>query len=86
VVIAWSSADEEGQKAEGKLRVALDAAFESKLAETASISEIAALGVPSLGEFNTVLGQLIGASAKRYLGRAAAFPPAGEIVQRPRIS
>jgi FxsC-like protein len=86
VVIAWSAADEEGQKAEGKLRAALDAAFQSKLAETASISEMAAEGVPSLGEFNMVLGQLIGASAKRYLGRAAAFPPDGEIVQRPRIS
>jgi hypothetical protein len=53
---------------------------------TASISEMAAQGVPSIGEFNTVLGQLIGASAKRYLGRAPAFPPVGEVVARPRIS
>jgi hypothetical protein len=33
-----------------------------------------------------VLGQLIGVVAKRYLAKAAAFPPVGEIVERPRIS
>jgi FxsC-like protein len=86
VVIAWSAADEESQQEEGRLRVMLDAAFQSKLAETASISEMAAHGVPSLGEFDMVLRQLIGAVAKRYLAYAAAFPPAGEIVGRPRIS
>jgi FxsC-like protein len=86
VVIPWSAADEESQKAEGKLRVALDAAFHSKLGETASISRVAAQGIPSHGEFDVALGQLIGASAKRYLGSAAAFPPVGDVVERPRIS
>ena len=86
VVIPWNAADEESQQAKGKLRVVLDAAFQGKLAETASISEMAAQGVPSLGEFEMVLGQLIGAVAKRYLANAAAFPPVGETVERPRIS
>jgi FxsC-like protein len=86
VVIPWSAADEESQQAKGKLRIVLGAAIQSKLAETASISEMAAHGVPSLGEFDMVLEQLIGAVAKRYLGNAAAFPPAGDIVGRPRIS
>jgi FxsC-like protein len=86
VVIPWSAADEESQQEEGRLRVMLGAAFQSKLAETASISEMAAQGVPNLGEFDMVLGQLIGAVAKRYLANSAAFPPVGEIVERPRIS
>ena len=86
VVIPLSAIDEESQQEEGELRVVLDAALQGKLAETASISEMAAHGVPSLGEFDMVLGQLIGAVAKRYLANAAAFPPVGEIVGRPRIS
>jgi FxsC-like protein len=86
VVIPWSAADEESQQEEGRLRVMLDAAFGSKLAETASISEMAAQGVPSRGQFDEVLGQLIGAVAKRYLSKAAVFPPVGGIVERPWIS
>jgi FxsC-like protein len=86
VVIPLSAIDEESQQEKGKLQVVLDAALHGKLAETASISEMAAHGVPSLGEFDMVLGQLIGAVAKRYLANAAAFPPVGEIVGRPRIS
>jgi FxsC-like protein len=86
VVIPWSAADEESQHARGKLRAVLDATLQGKLAQTASISEMAAQGVPSLAEFEMVLGQLIGVVAKRYLASAAAFPPAGETVERPRIS
>jgi FxsC-like protein len=86
VVIPWNAADEENEQARGKLRAVLDATLQGKLAETALISELAARGVPSLGEFDVVLGQLIGVVAKRYLANAAAFPPAGETVERPRIS
>lgn len=64
----------------------IDATLQRKLAQTASISELAARGVPGLGEFEMVLGQLIGVVAKRYLANAVAFPPAGETVERPRIS
>ena len=86
VVIAWNAADEESQQARGKLRAVLEATLQGKLAQTASISEMAAQGVPSTGKFDQVLGQLIGVVAKRYLANAAAFPPPGETVERPRIS
>jgi FxsC-like protein len=86
VAIPWSAADEESQQEKGKPWAVLDAALQSKLAETASISEMAARGVPSRGEFDIVLGLLIGAVSKRYLANAPAFPPDGEIVDRPRIS
>jgi FxsC-like protein len=86
VLIPWNASDEESQQAKGKLRVVLGAVFQTKMAEAASISELAAQGVPSLGEFDMVLGQLIWAAAKKYLGNAAAYPPVGELVERPRIS
>jgi FxsC-like protein len=86
VVIPWNAADEESRQSRGKLRAVLDATLQGKLAQTAAISEMAAQGVPSPGEFDLVLGQLIGVVAKRYLANAAAFPPAGESVERPRIS
>jgi FxsC-like protein len=85
-VIPWNVTDDENRKAEGKLRAALRAAFAHKLAEVASTSALAAHGVPSPGDFDVVLRQLIGVAAKRYLGNAVAFPPGGEMVERPRIS
>ena len=85
-VIPWGGGDEESQQAAGKLRVALDAAFKNKLGrDTASTSGLAAHGVPASMN-STTLGQLIGAASKRYLGKAAAFPRRGEVVERPRIS
>ncbi len=86
VVIPWGTSDDETRKAEGKLRVALDATLRHKLAEVASTSAMAAHGVPGPDDFDLVLRQLIGTAAKRYLGHAAAYPPAGEAVERPRIS
>jgi FxsC-like protein len=85
-VIAWNAADEESQKAEGKLRATLEATFRDKLVEVASTSAMAARGVPSLDDFDVVLRQLIGAAAKRYLGNAPAFPPSDKVIERPRIS
>jgi FxsC-like protein len=86
VVIPWNATDEESRQSRGKLQAVLDATLQGKLAQTASISEMAVQGVPSAGEFDLVLGQLIGVVAKRYLANAAAFPPPGETVERPRIS
>jgi FxsC-like protein len=85
-VIPWNPADDEGRKAEDKLRAALDATLQYKLAETATISSMAALGVPTLEDFDAVLRQLIGTAAKRCLANAAAYPPPGQHVERPRIS
>jgi FxsC-like protein len=84
-VIPWGSGDDGSQQAAGKLRVALDAAFKNKLAEVASTSGPAARGVPNLEEFQKVLRQLIWAASKKYLSKADAFPPAGEVVERPRV-
>jgi FxsC-like protein len=85
-VIAWNIADEDSRRAEDKLRNTLEATLRPKLVEVASISTMAAQGVPSIDDFDAVLRQLIGAVAKRYLGHAAAFPPRGKVIERPRIS
>jgi FxsC-like protein len=85
-VIPWNAADDESRRAEGELRVALDATFRRKLAETASISLAAARGVPSIDDFGAALGRVVGAAVRKYLGNAAAYPPSGAIVERPRLS
>lgn len=85
-VIPWGSGDGGSKDAAKKLRVALDAAFSNKLAEVASTSVLAAKGVPNLGKFKAVLRQLIWTASKRYLSKADAFPPVGNVVERPRVS
>jgi FxsC-like protein len=85
-IVPWNAADEENRKLEGKLRAELDAAFGHKLAEVASTSEAAARGVPRAGDFDLVLRQLVGTAAKRFLSHAEAFPPGGDVVERPQIS
>ena len=85
-VIPWNAADDESRKCEGKLRAVLETTFPRKLAEAASISLMAAEGVPSIEDFDEVLGPLIGAAVRKYLGSAEAHPPNGEVVERPRLA
>jgi FxsC-like protein len=86
VVIPWNAADDESRKCEGKLRAVLETTFPRKLAEAASISLMAAQGVPSIEDFDEVLGPLIGAAVRKYLGSAEPHPPNGDVVERPRLS
>jgi FxsC-like protein len=85
-LIPWDSADDDNQKWEGKLRTGLEATLPGKLAEAASISSMAAQGIPSADLFDDVLGLLVGAAVRRYLSSAAAYPPGGKTVVRPRLS
>ncbi len=84
-VILWNPADDENRKWEGKLRAVLEATFPRKLAETASTSLMAARGVPTIEDFGAVLGPLVGAAVRKYLSSAAAYPPRGKTVERPRL-
>ena len=73
-------------KRAGKRRAApcaLDATFPRKLAETASISLMAARGIPSMDDFGDLLGQ--SSRQRQEVPRnAAAYPPGGKPVERPR--
>lgn len=86
VIIPWNAADDETQRAKGKLQAALDATLRTKLAEVTLTSAMAARGVPGPDDFDLVLRQLIGTVTQKYLSHAAAHPPPGEVVERPRIS
>jgi FxsC-like protein len=85
VLIPWNEADNESRESEATLRAVLNAAFEAKLTETASTSVLAVEGVPNIDDFGNVLGQLIGAATRKYLRNAAAYPPPGESIERPRL-
>ena len=41
---------------------------------------------PTLDEFSVVLPKLILTAVKQYLRRAQAYPPAGPVLERPRLS
>lgn len=85
-VVPWVDRDDEGPEAEGKLRVALDATIRRKMTEVRATSAIAVHGVPSLDDFSMVLPKLILTAVKQYLRHAQPFPPAGPVVERPRLS
>lgn len=85
-IIPWNAVDNESQEWGDKLRAELDDTFGDKLAAISSTSVMAVRGVPSLGDFGMVLNQLITVASRGYLGNAAAYPPSGESVERPRIS
>jgi FxsC-like protein len=84
-VIPWNR-DGESPNAEGKLRVALDTSITRKLAEVRVTSSRAVHGVPTLDEFSMVLPKLILTAVKQYLRHAQAYPPAGPVLERPRLS
>lgn len=84
-VIPWNR-DGETLNAEGKLRVALDTSITRKLAEVRVTSSRAVHGVPALDEFSMVLPKLILTAVKHYLRHAQAYPPAGPVLERPRLS
>ena len=85
VVIPWNAADKEMAAAESRLRSALDFALRRKLDLGRATSAAAVEGVPSIDAFDAVLPLLIPAAGKRYLGHAAAFPPAGSVVEKPTL-
>lgn len=84
-VVPWNR-EVESPEAEGKLRVALDTTIARKLAEVRVTSSRAVHGVPTLDEFSVVLPKLILTAVKQYLRRAQAYPPAGPVLERPRLS
>lgn len=86
VVIPWNHQDGENPEEEDKLRVALESTIRHKMAEVRATSTIAVHGVPSLDDFSMVLPKLILTAVRQYLRYAPAFPPAGPVVERPRLT
>lgn len=85
IVVPWNRADHETSKAESRLRRALAAALRDKLERGRVTSGLAVQGVPSIGDFGTLLPLLVPAAGNRYLGHASAFPPDGSPVEKPTL-
>jgi FxsC-like protein len=85
VVLPWNPADRGTAQAERRLRRGLASALRHKLERGRVTSALAVDGVPSMGDFGTLLPLLIPAAGNRYLGHASAFPPDGSPVEKPTL-
>jgi FxsC-like protein len=85
VMVPWNRLDAETTSAAAKLRHSLETSLHHKLAEGRIASRTAVNGVPSLEEFGMALPAVVRAAARQYLKHAQAFPPAGPVVERPRL-
>ncbi len=85
VMVPWNRQDTETVGAAAKLRQSLDVSLHHKLAEGRLASRTAVNGVPSLEEFGRVLPAVVKEAARQFLRHAQAFPPAGPVVERPRL-
>jgi len=86
VVVPWNRGDAESTTAEAELRAALEEALHRKLAQGRAASALAASGVPALEDLNRVLPVVITTAARQYHRHAPARLPAGDVVERPRLS
>jgi FxsC-like protein len=86
VLIPWNRRDRESAAAENELRAALDSVLRRKLAEGRATSSLAVRGVPTLEDLGRVLQTVIVKAVRQYLRYAPAYPPAGDVVERPRLS
>ncbi len=85
LVVPWNRRDAEVLESELKLRQSLDLALGGKLEAGRVDCRIAVTGVPSLEEFSMILPTVVRVAARHYLGHAQAYPPAGPVIERPRL-
>jgi FxsC-like protein len=86
VLVPWNRHDAETAKAEADLREAIEAGLRRKLAEGRATSALAVRGVPTLEDLCQVLPIIISKAVQHYHRHALAYPPDGEVVERPRLS
>jgi FxsC-like protein len=86
VLVPWNRRDRESALAEAELRDSLEAALQRKLAEGRATSALAVRGVPTLRDLDRVLPMVISKAAQQYHRHAPAYPPDGDVVERPRLS
>jgi FxsC-like protein len=85
VLIPWNSKDEELDTVADDLRGKLNEHLGRKLAGIPRRCEMAANGIPTLQDFGQVLPEMAMTMLKRFRKRAPAHPPAGPLIQRPRL-
>lgn len=85
VLIPWNSKDEGMSTAEEDLRRQLYALLGRKLDSVPRRCAMAANGIPTLEDFGEVLPEMTMTMFKRFRKGAPAHPPAGPVIERPRL-
>jgi FxsC-like protein len=85
VLIPWNSKDRELSVAKRDLRQKLQEHLGRKLAGVPRRCEMAASGIPTLQDFSHVLPEMAMTMLKRFRKTAPAYPPAGPVIERPRL-
>jgi FxsC-like protein len=85
VLVPWNSQDQGTQEARDDLRAHLQQYLGRKLAGVPRRCQMAASGVPTLQDFGQLLPEMTLIMLKRFRKEATAHPPAGPVIERPRL-
>jgi FxsC-like protein len=85
VLVPWNSEDTGMHEARDDLREKLHQHLGRKLAGVPRRCQMAASGIPTLQDFGHLLPEMTMIMLKRFRKEAAAHPPAGPIIERPRL-
>jgi FxsC-like protein len=85
VLVPWNSQDQGMRTARDDLRANLQHHLGRKLAGVPRRCRMAANGIPTLQDFGQLLPEMTMIMLKRFRKEATAHPPAGPVVERPRL-
>jgi FxsC-like protein len=85
VLVPWNSQDLGMRMARDDLRANLQQHLGRKLASVPRRCQMAANGIPTLQDFGQILPEMTMIMLKRFRKEATACPPAGPVVERPRL-
>jgi FxsC-like protein len=85
VLIPWNSQDLGMHDAKDDLREKLRQHLGRKLASVPRRCQMAANGIPTLQDFSQILPEMTMIMLKRFRKEATAHPPAGPVIERPRL-
>jgi FxsC-like protein len=85
VLVPWNSQDPGMQEARDDLRAKLQEHLGRKLASVPRRCQMAASGIPTLQDFGQILPEMTMIMLKRFRKEATAHPPAGPVIERPRL-
>jgi FxsC-like protein len=85
VLVPWNNQDPEMTAAEADLRSNLRQHLGRKLDSVPRRCQMAADGIPTLQDFGQILPEMTMIMLKRFRKDAPAHPPAGPVVERPRL-
>ena len=85
VLVPWNSQDMGTREAKDDLRMNLQQHLGRKLASVPRRCQMAANGIPTLQDFGQLLPEMTMIMLKRFRKEATAHPPAGPVIERPRL-